>query len=112
MSRMEAGTQAATADGWIKSSGNRVAFSLLIPPKDRGFRPERIPPPATRLESRTGFAGRSESGDFDCDMRVGSPPTADIHIDYLGDTRFYLRLLKRDSIIREISLDGKVDNLV
>ena len=100
-----------------------MAFSLLIPPKGRGFRPERIPPPATRLESRTGFAGRSASGGFDCDTpillrqrslprRAGNPPTADIHIDYFADSRFYLRLLKRNTIIREIYLDGKVDNLV
>ena len=51
-------------------------------------------------------------GDFDCDMPVGSPPTSDIHIDYPADSHFYLRLLKRDAIIREISLDGKVGDLV
>jgi hypothetical protein len=120
---MEAGTKAATAAGWTKSSGNRGAFSVLIPPKDRGFRPVRILLHATRSESRTSFAGRGASGDFDCDTpvllrqrplprRVGSPPTADIHIDYPADSRFYLRLLKRDAIIREISLDGKVGDLV
>jgi len=27
---------------------------------------------------------RGASGDFDCDTPVGSPPTADIHIDYLA----------------------------
>jgi hypothetical protein len=47
-----------------------------------------------------------------CETPVRSPPMADINIDYFGDSRFYLKLLKRDAIIREISLDGKVDNLV
>jgi len=55
---------------------------------------------------------RGIPGDFNCDTPVESPPTADIHIDYFADCRFYLRLSKRDVIIRVFLLDGKVDNLV